>query len=614
MISQDDRLGKLHAPGTDLALMAFSGREGINMIGGFEVDCLLPTGQLDADDVLGRNLWVEMRTIDPAHPARMFDGVLCEVRELGPVWGGAGYALVLRPWLWLLGLRTNQRIFHEQTPLQILEAIFAEYGFPHDSLLQGSYPVLEYTVQYDETDLAFATRLMAHYGINYCFRYEGGTHRVVLFDEVDSLPEVPGTTRPIRATDRQYRDQLEHLHSWRVGRKVTTGRVALTDYNFTAPRSAMLAEQADSAGHPFDDIESFQFPGRYPDQGAGRSLAQLRLNQARAADGRHRAQGDSLGLAAGLRMTLRDHPDPAIDGRSYLVTQAEHKYVSEGYRTGDGGTADRDSYQGVFEFLDTDRPMVPDAAPAAPRVQGPQTAIVVGEGEIDCDEYGRILVLFHWDRDTAKSMRCRVAQSSAGNGWGSMIVPRVGMEVVVEFIGGDPACPLVTGCVYNAENMPPFDLPGANMVMGMKSNSTPGGDGYNELVFDDTAGKEGVRLHAQYDLTAKVLHDQTWHVLNDRATQIDNNDSLKVKGTRDSQISGHDTLDVGRELTITAAEKITLKVGMSSIVMDGSSITLKSPTVEVKAGMEFKSEAGMMSQHKAGAVYDIKGAVVKINT
>lgn len=614
MISQKDRLGILHASGTDLALMAFSGHEGVNILGSYEVECLSPSGGVEAAELLGRNLSVEMKTIDPGHPPRFFDGVLAEMREAGPVWGGVGYVLTLRPWLWLLELRVNQRIFHEQTPLQILEAIFAEYGFPHESLLQRSYPVLEYTVQYNETDLDFVTRLMAMHGINYCFRHAKGAHRLVLFDEVDSLPEVPGATRLIRATDRQYRDQREHLHSWRAERRVTTGRVALTDYNFQTPSTAMMAEQAEGAGHAHDDIESFLFPGRYPDQGQGRALAQLRLNQARAADGHHHAQGDCLGLAAGLRMGLRDHVDPAISDRTYVVTGAEHRYVSEGYRTGDGGTTDQDSYKAGYSFLDTDRPLVPPAAAAAPRVQGPQTAIVTGQGEIDCDEYGRILVLFHWDREGAKSMRCRVAQIWAGKGWGSIAVPRVGMEVVVEFLGGDPACPLVTGCVYNAENMPPFALPGAGQVMGLKSNSTPGGDGYNELALDDTKGSEEMRIHAQYNLNAKVLHDQGWHVLNNCSTKIDNNDSLQVGNTRSSTIGAHDTLDVGRTLTITAGEKITLKVGMSTIEMDGASIKLKSPTIEVSATMEFKSDAGMMSQHKAGAIFDIKGALVKINT
>jgi type VI secretion system secreted protein VgrG len=172
------------------------------------------------------------------------------------------------------------------------------------------------------------------------------------------------------------------------------------------------------------------------------------------------------------------------------------------------------------------------------------------------------------------------------------------MEVVVEFIDGDPARPLVVGCVYNADNMPPFEVAEGGKTMGMKSNSTPGGGGYNELAFDDTKGKEEVRLHAQYDLNAKVLHDETREVDNDRTTKIGKND----------------TLDVGKELTVTAGTKITLKVGASTITMDASSITLQSPTIEVKAAQTFKSGAGMTSEHKAGALMDIKGALVKINS
>ena len=258
--------------------------------------------------------------------------------------------------------------------------------------------------------------------------------------------------------------------------------------------------------------------------------------------------------------------------------------------------------------------MAPPPARVAPRVLGPQTAVVVGEGEIDCDEYGRILVRFHWDREGANSMRCRVAQLWAGKEWGGLAVPRVGMEVVVEFMDGDPARPLVVGCVYNADNMPPFDVGQGGKTMGMKSNSTPGGGGYNELAFDDTKGKEELRLHAQYDLNAKVLHDEGRHVLNNRATIIDNDETHEVGQNREAEIGKHDTLDIGETLTISAGTKITLKVGMSSITMDSSSITLKSPTVEVKAMQQFKSSAGAMSEHKAGALMDIKGALVKINS
>ncbi|MDD7972862.1 type VI secretion system Vgr family protein [Roseinatronobacter alkalisoli] len=622
MISQKDRLGILHASGTDLALVRFCGDEAVNALAHIDVECISEKGGVDFNKLLGRNVTVELRTIDPAHPPRYFDGLLTEARETTILWGGHGYALTLRPWLWLLGLRQNQKIFHEMTAPQIIEAVFAEYGHAHENLLQRNYPVLEYTVQFAESDLDFVTRLMAMFGINHTTMHEKGAHKIVLFDDVDSLPEVPGGARPLRVTDRQYRDVAEHLHDWRAERRMTTGRVALVDYNFKTPRSKMDAEQAEGTGYSHDDLESFIFPGGYPDQELGKKLAETRLKQVTAADGHYFAEGDCVGLGAGMRTGLSGHPDKALNDMTYAVICASHEFLSEGYRTGDGGTIERDTYQGRYEFIETSRPLVPAAAPAAPRVQGPQTAMVVGEGEIDCDEYGRILVKFHWDREGAKSMRCRVAQMWAGKNWGGIVIPRVGMEVLVEFLGGDPAQPLVTGCVYNDDNKPPFELPGAGQIMGMKSNSTPGGGGYNELVFDDTKGNEELRIHAQYDLNAKVLNDQTWEILRNCTTTVNvddvltvgENHTLTVGEDRTTEIGMNDTLDVGQTLQITAGQKITLQVGMSKIEMDGSSITLQSPTIELKATMQFKSTAGITSEHKAGAMFDIKGALVKINS
>jgi len=621
MISQNNRLGVFHAPDSThtgptegLVLLRFNGQERINDLFDFQVECLSTTSDIDFDTLLGRNASVRIETIDTGHPERYFDGLVTEARWLGPYEGGHGYNLTLRPWLWVLGLRQNQRIFHNMTAPDIITTIFADYGFDHVSDLQRSYPEIEYVVQFQETDLQFVQRLMARFGISYHFRHKMHNHTLVMFDEADSLPAIPGDTRPYRMTDRQYRDRSEHLHDWVSGRCMTTGRVTMTDYNFTAPRSGMQAERDSGAGYEHGDVESFVYPGRYPDRGEGDTLVQLRQDQAARRDRHHRAEGDCAGLMAGMRVTVKGHPETALDGETFVALQCAHSYTSEGYRTGDGGAAESDSYEGQYRFRSADQPIVPAAAPVAPRVQGPQTAVVVGEGEIDCDKYGRILVRFHWDRDGANSMRCRVAQLWAGKGWGGLAVPRVGMEVVVEFIDGDPDRPLVVGCVYNADNMPPFDVADGGKTMGIMSNTTPGGGGHNELAFDDTKGEEKWRLHAQHDLTAKVLNDETWHVLNDRATTIDRNDTLSVGKDRESTVGSDDTLDVGQELTVTAGSKITLKVGMSSITMDSSTITLKAPTVEVKAMQEFKSNSGITSEHKAGAVMDIKSALVKINS
>lgn len=621
MISQHNRLGVFYPPDNpdsgqtlSLALQRFAGHEAVNGLFEFEVECISVTPGIDFDALLGRNASVRLQTLDPAHPDRYFDGLLTEARWLGLREGGHGYMITLRPWLWLLGLRQNQRIFHEKSAPDIIGEIFAEHGFGHVAELRGSYPEMEYTVQFQETDLDFVERLMALFGISYYFRHEMHAHELVLFDEVDSLPEIPGGSRSYYMDERQHRRESEHLHGWSSGRRMTTGRVAMTDYNFTAPRSAMLTDASAGAAYDRGDIESFLYPGRYPTRGEGDTLTDLRQKQFAMADGVHGAQGDCASLMAGMRVTVTAPSGrgfdkasfAAFDGKTFVATACAHSFSAEGYRSGNAATAGEDSYRGSYEFREATRPVVPSPERAAPRVPGPQTAVVVGEGEIDCDDHGRILVRFHWDREGANSMRCRVAQIWAGKEWGGLAVPRVGMEVVVEFIDGDPARPLVVGCVYNADNMPPFEVGSGGKTMGMKSNSTPGGGGYNELAFDDTKGEEEIRLHAQHDLNAEILHDETRTVGNDETREVGND--------RATTIGNDDTLDVGSELTVTAGRKITLKVGMSTITIDASSITLKSPTIEVKATQSFKSTAGMTSEHKAAALMDIKGAMVKINS
>ncbi len=222
---------------------------------------------------------------------------------------------------------------------------------------------------------------------------------------------------------------------------------------------------------------------------------------------------------------------------------------------------------------------------------------MVGDGEIDCDEYGRILVQFHWDQYKDKSMRCRVAQVWAGSQWGGMFIPRVGMEVLVHFIDGDPDHPMVIGCVYNADNKPPYPLDGKKNIAGWKSNSTEGGGGYNEFIMDDTKGNELVRAHAQFNLDSTVENDETRHVKVDRTTKIDNNE----------------TMNVGNEIMITAQTKITIKCGQSTIVMDPTSITIQSLTINVLANAELNTNGKATANHTSDGKLSVQAPMVTIN-
>ncbi|WP_238379727.1 type VI secretion system Vgr family protein, partial [Celeribacter ethanolicus] len=321
-----------------------------------------------------------------------------------------------------------------------------------ETRLTLDYPELEYTVQYRESDMDFAARLMERHGISYHFEQDSGSHLMVLTDIVESHATIG--ERPFKPYDGHHQEEIEHFWEWRPARRITTGAVRLTDYNFKTPTAAMETNSSSSSRYAQGQIESFDWPGDYLDQGRGDVVARLRSEGETGQDRRFEAQGDIPALGAGLRVTLGGEPLPG-SGEDYLCLVAHHSYTSDNYGSG-GEEGDGYAYTGRYVLLPADAPLVPELKTARADVKGPQTAVVVGDGEIDCDEYGRILVQFHWDLDAAYSMRCRVSQSWAGNGWGGMVIPRIGMEVVVEFLDGDPDKPLVTGCVYNGKNAVPY--------------------------------------------------------------------------------------------------------------------------------------------------------------
>ncbi len=598
------RLGKLITQlGDDkLLLTRFTGAEAMSELFEFRVDALSIDPDVDFNPVIGTNSTLEFMT--HSGEMRYFDGVCTEAVTTGVDESMYSYSLVLRPWLFLLSKRINTMIFAEKTVVDIVTEIFGKYGSlaAHELRLTKNYPKLEYTVQYRESDLDFVRRMLAHYGISFYFKHQKGSHTLVLADGPSSYDAVPGGSRIFRSVEDQIRSEEEHFHHWVPERRFTSGKITTLDYNHKKPTADMKAEKAGDAQYDHGELEIFDYPTKNLDKGEATDFAKVRLDMVRSEDNHHMAAGNCLSLSPGMTVTLEEHPLDRLN-TEYLTLTASHSYTSESYTSGHGD-AESAAYEGGFEFVTADTAIAPPETVKAPSVQGPQTAVVVGSGEIDCDDEGRILVCFHWDREKTHSMRCRVSQIWAGKGWGGIVLPRVGMEVIVEFIEGDPDRPLVTGCVYNGDNKAPFDLPGKKNISGIKSRSTEGGGGYNEFVFDDTKGNELFRQHAQYDMETKVL--------NDERREVDVNQTMTIGNNRSATVKAHDTLDVTKTLTVTAGEKITLKCGSSKITMDTSSITIESINVTVKASADLKT-SGTMVEHKAGGVMTIKGGMVKIN-
>lgn len=594
--TQDKRTARLSTPlGPDkLALITFKATETISRLFEYTIEAINTDRQiLKFDDAIGKHCTVTVVSVDGGE--RIFDGMLVEARWKETRHEGSIYELVLRPWLWLLSKRVNALIFHEKTAPEIIAEVFGEHGGLADfqPSLTKSYPVREYCAQYRESDMAFVCRLMEEEGIFYFFRHSEGAHKLVMGDGATACRPVPKNTRSFVATRQTDRERTEHVWLWQPERKFTTGKVALTDYDFKRPSANLKAEKEGQAQYENGMLETFDFPGRYVEQSDGTGYAQARIDSLRAEDERVYVEGDCVSFHPGALVTLQDHPDDA-QNEQYMVLSASHTFEGESYRSGSGSAK---GYEGSYEVMKSDKPYAPLPLTPKPFIRGPQTAKVVGDGEIDCDEYGRVEVRFHWDRKTDKSRRVRVAQVFAGQNWGAIFTPRVGMEVLVEFLEGDPDQPIIVGSVYNADNMPPFDLPGKKNISGWKTNSTTGGGGYNEFVMDDSQGSELVRFQAQKDLDSTILNDETRLIKNDRTTTIKHDDTLLVTN----------------EVLIKADAKITFTVGKSTITMDPMSIKIDSPTVEITTSLQFTSDSKMLSQHKAGAMMVINGTIVKIN-
>lgn len=620
---QEGRVAHLATPlGPDeLVLSRFDATEGLSELFEFRVEALRSAESggpdLDFDSAIGQHCTITVNTADGRQ--RYFDGILTETQWLGMRTDAFVYRLVLRPWLWLMSFRSDCAIFHEMTAPDIIAKVFGRHGFAKfDKRLSKSYPTLEYCVQYRESDMAFVRRLMEQHGIAFYFRHEDGQHTLVMADASSSYDPIPGGTRSYIAVERQSHRDKEYFHRWMPARRFTSGAVMLKDYNFETPAAEMKADKSGDAKYENGTLEVYDYPGKYLKQADGKTYAQARLDMHRGADGHFLAEGDCVGCAPGLHVTLANHPDSA-QNKEYLALRCSHTFVAEEYRSG-GGAGEGDFYEGRYEFIRSDKPYAPPLVTEKPFVHGPQTALVIGEGEIDVDKYGRILVRFFWDRQSDRSMRCRLAQVWSGKNWGGVYIPRVGMEVIVQFLEGDPDHPLVIGTVYNAQNMPPYTLPDQKYLAGVKSQSTPkaaaseapassssssasssppggGGRGYNEFVLDDTMGSELVRLHAERDQEVKIKHDERRKVGNDRQSEIGQND----------------TLDVGDKLHITAGTEIVLTTGMSKITMkkDGT-IRIEGRDITVKAAGQLTTK-GIIVNHSADATMTIKGGIVEIN-
>ncbi len=406
------------------------------------------------------------------------------------------------PWLWTLTRYADCKIFHNKTVSDIVRQVFDNRGFQdYKFQLNGSYSPMEYCVQYRETDFNFVSRLMEQAGIFYFFQHEEGKHTMVIADSSSAHEACPGQKTAGYNLVSGGIDDSDVINSWSIEQELRSGKYTLTDYNFKTP-SANLTSSEPSViqvgGN--NKFEIFDFPGDYTSRGDGGAVAKLRMQEEEAA---HLvANGSSVcrAFTTGYKFDLEDHYQASMNA-SYVLTEIQHvASVGDGYSLGHGEGGD--TYSNHFTCIPLDVPFRPARLTPKPFVQGPQTAIVIGKSdysdssgddgagdseEIWVDKFGRVVVRFPWDRAGACSCRVRVSQDWAGQGWGAITIPRVGQEVLVSFLEGDPDRPIITGRVYNADKTVPYNLPDFQTRSTFKTRSSSGGgaDNYNELRFED---------------------------------------------------------------------------------------------------------------------------------
>jgi type VI secretion system secreted protein VgrG len=534
---------------------------------------------------------------DEKDPDHYFHGVVTRIRAAGLSGGAYRYKLELRPWIWLLSQIADCRIFQKKTAFQIVTQIFRDAGFSdfEDHRQSGAGDIeLEYCVQYRETSLAFVTRLMEQFGFYYYFKFSRSAHTLVLADDPNAHtlvdPEIP-----YQFDQTEYRAVSPHVWEWSADLGLLSGQCTLRDYNFTTPSADLTAKTRHEGQHQHGDFDVYDYPGPYDNESHGHRLSDVRMQSISRQRVVYAGQSNSRKIRAGWRFKLSNYPDRPVNGEYLICRSVTTVSTAEGTPNPKAETVD--TYRVELSSIKGDVPFRLLNLTPRPMIRGPQTAKVVGESgeEITTDEYGRIKVQFHWDRsdtpDDERSCWIRVAQTWAGGSWGAMFIPRVGQEVVVEFLEGNPDRPLITGVVYNANNQVPHSLPDNKTQSTIRSSSTPGGNGFNEFRFEDKARSEEIYMHAERDWKREIGHDETAEIKNDRTAKI---------------IQGNDSVSVlAGKSDVTAAQSITLTVGANSIKIDQTGITINGVQVQVQSSATMSLTAG--------ASLSLTGATIALN-
>lgn len=657
--------------GDELRVLRFSGREGVSSLFEFRVE-LACDHMVEPVDLVGKS---GRLTIEGVDEPRLVHGIVAHAEYVGESRDFALFEVTLVPRAWRMTLRQDCRIFQEMRTPEVIRAVFDAAGFKADHYrfdLVGSYSPRNYCVQYRESDWDFVSRLLEEDGIFYFFEHTEDRHVLVMADHKGAHRPIDGDPllhwRPIGGDV----EQQEHIHEFRFGERIRPGRASLRDFYFPLPdQQTEVFARADRD----TDLEIYDYPGEYrfprgqePDRGQG--IAAHRLGELQATRRTGAGAGDSVRLIPGYTFTLSSHRRAELCGDYTLITVHQRGNQPQAL---DQDASGEFGYESRFTCVPRELVYRPPRATPRPFVRGLQSAVVTGPPgeEVHVDEQGRVMVQFHWDRqgqlDEHSSCWIRVSQLWAGAGWGAMFIPRIGHEVLVDFLEGDPDKPIITGRVYHGNNHVPYPLPGEKTKSTIKSESSLGGNGYNELRYEDRKGAEQIFMHAERDLDIHVKHDRMENVLHDRHLRVgdqvagkkegdfnelvlrdrhvrvdrhrhehvggdhythvggidgeghqhlivDANQYELVKAESHRHVVGPSMTKVDQTLSLTVGDSLQAKVTRNTALASGEEIHLKAPQIVIEAGrgVTVKGPGGFITIDASGVI--IQGRLVRVNS
>lgn len=568
LFSQEKHRIRITTPlGRDvLHVSEMSGSEGMSQLFSFDLTLLSENQGISFSEIIGKGVTL---TLDlPNDRKRHYHGIISRFAQVS----GAGttlddtrtssYRATMVPWLWLLTRSAESRIYQNKSVPEIVEQVFKDKGFSDFQFkLQGTYEKLDYCVQYRETHFNFVARLLEEQGIYYFFEHSDARHRMIIADAPQANPPCPGQKSASYSVQPSASADEDLIVSLEKSQEIRAAKYSLNDYNFEIPNTALNVDLPSKSKLGPGQREIYDYPGEYAKKAEGERYARIRMEEEEAQITTIAGIGSCRAFTSGYRFTLENFYRPEMNGKEFVLTTVRHKAAQS---VQEGGSFE---YRNSFTCIPATVPFRPLRITPRPVVHGSQTAIVVGPAgeEIYPDKHGRVKIQFHWDRvgkkDEKSSCWVRVSQLWAGASWGAMFIPRIGQEVVVDFLEGDPDQPIITGRVYNGVNMPPYPLPDNKTRSTIKSNSTPGGGGFNELRFEDKKDNEEIFLHGQKNWTISILHDKSQTIGNDETLSVGNNRTKDVKKDQSETIGENKTISVGKNHTETIGENASVDIG-----------------------------------------------------